>query len=374
MLKYTLKVLIPLTIIFLVSCAPKGVSPVPKSILADLDEVRSLTKTELADNQKIQNEYGRKQKILKKIAVEDVAEKKELVKEKGVVEKAKKELSELTEKILKKRQKKLLKAEVAKIAESLKEGVTEKEIVELLEKVASGEISEEEATAILKKKTKLSDEGIRKLVAKTKKIQKETEELAEKLATASADEVAEILKEAGGVSKRDILALVEKKKQVDAIESSFLEKTMAKVYTRLIRDRELGVEEAFCINIEGILDHLLVEPSYFDTDKYSIDEYIGQIESSFRLLEPVLEQYPEVVVRLEGNADERGTVEYNKALSDRRWETPSRVLIALYFDEDRTAGIGRSEQCPLPRLGGITTRDWWSSNRRTDYIFKLSQF
>jgi hypothetical protein len=25
----------------------------------------------------------------------------------------------------------------------------------------------------------------------------------------------------------------------------------------------------------------------------------------------------------------------------------------------------------LPRAGGITTRDWWSSNRRTDYIFKL---
>jgi len=371
MLKYTLKVLIPLTIIFLVSCTPKGVSPVPKSILADLDEVRSLTETELADNQKIQNEYGRKQKILKKIAVEDVAEKKELVKEKGVVEKAKKELSELTEKILKKRQKKLLKAEVGKIAESLKEGVTEKEIVELLEKVASDEISVEEATVVLKKKTKLSEEGIKKLVAKTKKIQKETEELAEKLANASADEVAEILKEAGGVSKRDILALVEKKKQVDAIESSFLEKTMAKLYTRLVRDRELGVEEAFCINIEGILDHLLVEPSYFDTDKYSIDEYIGQIESSFRLLEPVLEQYPEVVVRLEGNADERGTVEYNKALSDRRWETPSRVLIALYFDEDRTAGLGRSEQCPLPRAVDTNTRDWWSKNRRTDYIFKL---
>jgi len=371
MLKYTLKVLIPLTIIFLVSCAPKGISPVPKSIMADLDEVRSLTKTELADNQKIQNDYNLKQELLKKIGVEDVAEKKELFKEKGVVEKAKKELSQLTEKILKKRQKKLLKAEVEKIVESLKEGVTEKEIVELLEKVASGEISEEEATAILRKKTKLSEEGIKKLVAKTKKIQKETEELAEKLATASADEVAEILKEAGGVSKRDILALVEKKKQVDAIESSFLEKTMSKLYTRLVRDKELGIEEGFCINIEGILDHLLVEPSYFDTDKFSIDEYIGQIESSFRLLEPVLEQYPEIVVRLEGNADERGTVEYNKALSDRRWETPSRVLIALYFDEDRTAGVGRSEQCPLPRVGGITTRDWWSSNRRTDYIFKL---
>ena len=374
MLKYTLKVLIPLTIIFLVSCTPKGISPVPKSILADLDEVRSLTETELADNKKIQNEYNRKQVLLKKIAVEDVAEKKELLKEKGVVEKAKKELSELTEKILKKRRKKLLKAEVEKITESLKEGVTEEEIVKILEKVATGEISEEEAITLLKEKTTLTEEGIKKLVEKTKAIQKETEELAEKLATASADEVAEILKEAGGVSKRDILALVEKKKQVDAIESSFLEKTMAKVYTRLVRDRELGIEEAFCINIEGILDHLLVEPSYFDTDKYSIDQYIGQIESSFRLLEPVLEQYPEVVVRLEGNADERGTVEYNKALSDRRWETPSRVLIALYFDEDRTAGIGRSEQCPLPRAVDTNTRDWWSKNRRTDYIFKLKEF
>ncbi|MEY8206572.1 MAG: hypothetical protein RPT10_02030, partial [SAR324 cluster bacterium] len=76
MLKYTLKVLIPLTIIFLVSCAPKGVSPVPKSIMADLDEVRSLTAEELADNKKVQNDYNRKQVILKKIAVEDVAEKK----------------------------------------------------------------------------------------------------------------------------------------------------------------------------------------------------------------------------------------------------------------------------------------------------------
>jgi len=374
MLKYTLKVLIPLTIIFLVSCAPKGVSPVPKSIMADLDEVRSLTETELADNQKVQNEYNRKQVILKKIAVEDVAEKKELLKEKGVVEKAKKELSELTEKILKKRRKKLLKAEVEKIAESLKEGVTEKEIVEILEKLAEGEITEEEAITLLKEKTKLSEEGIKKLVEKTKAIQKETEELAEKLATASADEVAEILREAGGVSEKDILALVEKKKEVDAIESSFLEKTMAKLYTRLIRDRELGIEEAFCINIEGILDHLLVEPSYFDTDKYSIVEYIDQIESSFRLLEPILEEYPEIIVRLEGNADERGTVEYNKALSDRRWETPSKVLLALYFDEDRTAGVGRSEQCPLPRAAGISTRDWWSSNRRTDYIFKLKNF
>ena len=374
MLKYTQKILIPITVLFLVSRAGKGIKPVPKSILSDLDEVRPLTKSELSDNEDILNDYKKKQKVLEKIAVEDVAERKELVQEKVVVEVAKKELSKLTEKILKKRRETLLKKEVEKNIDKLKEGVTKSEIVDLLEKVASGEISEEEAKIILKKKTELTPEGIANLLKKTKAIQKETEELAQQLETASAKEVAEILKEAGGVSKKDILALVEKKKQVDAMESSFLEKTMSKLYTRLVRDKELGIEEGFCINIEGILDHLLVEPSYFDTDKSSIEEYIDQIESSFRLLEPVLEEYPEILVRLEGNADERGTVEYNKALSDRRWETPSKVLLALYFDEERTAGIGRSEQCPLPRAGGTSTRDWWSKNRRTDYIFKLKEF
>ena len=373
MLKYTLKILIPITIFFLVGCAGKGVKPVPKSMMSDLDEVRSLTKSELDENEKVLDDYRKKQEVLEKIAVEDVAEKEELVQEKVVVEGAKKELSKLTEKILEKRRESLLKKEVEKNIDQLKEGVTKSEIVDLLEKVASGEISEKEAKRLLKEKTKLTAEGIAKLLKKTKAIQEETEELAQQLETASADEVAEILKEAGGVEKKDILALVEKKKQVDAIESSFLEKTMSKLYTRLVRDKELGIEEGFCINIEGILDHLLVEPSYFDTDKSSIEEYIDQIESSFRLLEPVLEEYPEILVRLEGNADERGTVEYNKALSDRRWETPSKVLLALYFDEERTAGIGRSEQCPLPRAGGTSTRDWWSKNRRTDYIFKLKE-
>ena len=182
---------------------------------------------------------------------------------------------------------------------------------------------------------------------------------------------AEILKEAGGVSKTDILKLVAKKEQVDSMETAFLEKTMSQLYARLVRDRELGVEEAFCVDIDGMLDHLLVAPVYFDTDKHSIDDYIDHIESSFRLLEPVLEQYPDVVVQLEGNADERGTLEYNKALSDKRWVTPSKVLLALYFDEDRTKGIGRSEQCPLPRVPGSSREDWWSKNRRTDYIFKF---
>ena len=395
MLKHTLKVLTPLTTIFqvgrtklryvmkklyflmvlasmsvfLTGC-PKTV-PIPETSFDDLEKVRSLTAEEEAANAKVLSDYGKKEEIIEKIKGTDIAEKKELIKEKEVVEEAKKEFKVLAEKVVEKRRKKLLEKEVEKIAESIKEGVTKEEIVEILEKVATREITKPEAVALLKEKTTLTEKKIEKLLAKTETIQKETEILVKKLADASPEEVAEILKEAGGVSKIDILKLVEKKKVVDTIETTFLEKTMAKLYTRLVRDKELGVAEAFCINIEGILDHLLVPPSYFETNKHNLDDYLDQINSSFRLIEPILAEYEDIVVQLEGNADERGTVDYNKALSDRRWATPSKVLLALYFDEDQTQGVGRSEQCPLPRAAGISNEAYWSTNRRTDYIFKL---
>ena len=368
MLKYSLQLLIPLTVILVVGCT--GV-PTPKIILDDVDEIRPLTDEEIKENEDLIAEFKKREEILRKRAADNIAEKKELVKEKEAVEEAKEQMAELTEKVLEKRRKKLIKEEVAQIAEEIKETSSEKEIVEILEKVAEGEITEAEAKALIKEKTKLSDKGVEKLIAKTKAIQKETEALAKQLEGASPEEVAEILKEAGGVSKSDILKLVETKKQVDTMEIAFLEKTMSLLYARLVRDRELGVEEAFCLDIEGILDHLLVAPVYFDTNKHSIEDYIDHIEKSFRLLEPVLEQYTDVIVQLEGNADERGTLEYNKALSDRRWGTPEKVLLALYFDEDRTQGVGRSEQCPLPRIPGTSAKEWWEKNRRTDYIFKF---
>ena len=367
MRKYSLQLLITLTVILVVGCAGKP----PSIILDDLDEERTLTDAEIQENEDLIAEMKLKEEMLKKRAADNIAEQQELVEEKEVVEEAKEQMAELTEKVLEKRRKKLIKEDVAEIAGEIKGTSSEKEIVEILEKVAEGELTAEEAKTLIKEKTTLSEKGVEKLIAKTKAIQKETEALAKQLADASPEEVAEILKEAGGVSKTDILKLVAKKEQVDNMETAFLEKTMSQLYARLVRDRELGVEEAFCVDIEGMLDHLLVAPVYFDTDKHSIDDYIDHIESSFRLLEPVLEEYPDVIVQLEGNADERGTLEYNKALSDKRWVTPSKVLLALYFDEERIKGIGRSEQCPLPRVPGSSRDDWWSKNRRSDYIFKF---
>ena len=117
MLKYSLQLLITLTVILVVGCAGKP----PKIILDDLDEERALTESEIRENEDWMAEIKRREEILKKRAADNKVEQQELAAEKEVVEEAKVEMAELTEKVLEKRRKKLIKEDVAEIAGEIKE-------------------------------------------------------------------------------------------------------------------------------------------------------------------------------------------------------------------------------------------------------------
>jgi len=273
---------------------------------------------------------------------------------------------------------------------------------ELLEKVAKGEITEEELKKILieqgglteeeveeiarkgeekallakvlKETTTLTDEEIKAVVAEVQQIQKETEELRKKIAAATtADEVRKILEDAGGVTEEEIAAIVKKKEEVLALEQSFLQETLAKIFQRLKRNRELGIDDAFCTNQKAALDNLLVRPSHFETDSSVIaEETSAQIDYDFGVLEEPLDDYLGVLlIQIEGNADIRGTNAYNKALTERRWTVPKQRLRSMYFGKRDLRGLSRGEECQLPSTEGEGTKDWWKRNRRTDYIFKL---
>ncbi|MFA6015573.1 MAG: peptidoglycan-associated lipoprotein Pal [Gallionellaceae bacterium] len=78
-----------------------------------------------------------------------------------------------------------------------------------------------------------------------------------------------------------------------------------------------------------------------------------------------LSAHPEIKVRSEGNADERGSSEYNLALGQRRANNTKKVLIlsgaqagqieAISFGEEKPIAIGHNESA-------------WSKNRRADII------
>ena len=255
-------------------------------------------------------------------------------------------------------------------------GLSEEEVEKIIAKAKAENRNVQEAllAKVLEETTNLSKEEIAKVVKETKDIVQETKELAKKLAAAtSADEVRKILEEAGDVSQEDIASIAKKVEEVVAQEKSFLSETMAKLYARLQRDKRLEIDDAFCRDVEGILDHLLISPSYFDTDRSNIDKYVEEINRNHQLLMPILSDYSDVSIQLEGNTDVRASNDYNKALGERRWKTPIKLLTTLYTlqGDVPVLGVSRGEECQMPRKSGESARDWWTRNRRTDYMFKL---
>jgi peptidoglycan-associated lipoprotein len=74
-----------------------------------------------------------------------------------------------------------------------------------------------------------------------------------------------------------------------------------------------------------------------------------------------LKQYPNVIVTIEGHADERGTTEYNLALGDRRATAVKNYLVALDISPARILTISYGEERPADP--GHDDRAW-SQNRR----------
>ena len=60
-----------------------------------------------------------------------------------------------------------------------------------------------------------------------------------------------------------------------------------------------------------------------------------------------LRAHPNIRVQIEGHADERGTVQYNLALGDRRAESARVFLTALGIAADRLSTISFGEERPL---------------------------
>ena len=277
---------------------------------------------------------------------------------------------ELKKKLLEKAAKGELTEEELKKVLIEQGGLTEEEVEEIAKQ------GEEKAllAKVLKETTTLTDEEIKEVLAEVQQIKQETEELRKQIAAAtSVEEVQKLLEAAGGLTAEEIATIVKQKEEVLALEQNFLEETLAKIFSRLKRNRELGIDDAFCTNQKAALDNLLVRPSYFATDSSVIAEETRiRIDYDFGVLEAPLDEYLGVLlVQIEGNADIRGTNAYNKALTERRWTVPIRLLRSKYFGKRDLRGLSRGEECQLPGIAGEVSKDWWKRNRRTDYIFKL---
>jgi peptidoglycan-associated lipoprotein len=100
---------------------------------------------------------------------------------------------------------------------------------------------------------------------------------------------------------------------------------------------------------------------YYEFDKYDVKaEYRALIESHARWLRA----NPKARLTIEGNADERGSREYNVALGQRRAESVTKMLVLMGAKPEQIEAISWGEE--KPRASGHEENSW-SENRRSDF-------
>jgi peptidoglycan-associated lipoprotein len=111
-----------------------------------------------------------------------------------------------------------------------------------------------------------------------------------------------------------------------------------------------------------VFETKLLKDIHFDFDKYEVrreDEPILKENAGF------LKNNPKMKIQIEGHCDERGTVEYNLALGERRASNTKKYLVSLGIPSDRISTISYGKERPFDKGHH---EEAWAKNRRAHIV------
>jgi peptidoglycan-associated lipoprotein len=104
----------------------------------------------------------------------------------------------------------------------------------------------------------------------------------------------------------------------------------------------------------------VLRPIYFDLDQSTIKPEGKEILTRIGGL---LKEYPELFVTVEGNADERGSTEYNQALGERRANSAKKWLEAFGVQSSQLKTVSYGKE----KAASGADESVWSKDRRDDF-------
>ena len=111
-----------------------------------------------------------------------------------------------------------------------------------------------------------------------------------------------------------------------------------------------------------VFDSKLLKDIHFDFDEYNVRPEDAEI---LKQNATWLTKYPRLKIQIEGHCDERGTIEYNLALGERRANSTKNYLLHIGVPADRISIISYGEERPFNQNHN---EEAWAKNRRAHFI------
>jgi peptidoglycan-associated lipoprotein len=123
-------------------------------------------------------------------------------------------------------------------------------------------------------------------------------------------------------------------------------------------------DAASTANLAAEIQKLHNESVYFDFDEYVVKPEFRDIlekqASNFK-------SHKNVVVVLDGNADERGSAAYNLALGEKRSTSVKKALVALGVPSSKIKVVSYGNTKPIL---DCHEEKCWQENRRVDFVYE----
>ena len=143
-----------------------------------------------------------------------------------------------------------------------------------------------------------------------------------------------------------------------------VQETSAEVETKSVEAQEVVSEQGDAAAAEAQAALMDVTVFYFDFDNTTIK---SDSKNTLIAHSQYLAANSSARVILEGHADERGTVEYNLALGERRADTVKRYLIVQGANPSQLESVSFGEERPAMLESDESS---WSKNRRTEIQYQ----
>lgn len=145
-------------------------------------------------------------------------------------------------------------------------------------------------------------------------------------------------------------------------------KPEAKTVTAKIDTRPVATidsSESLKAKLAAMAKELSAGSVFFDYDDYQIKP---EFQETLRKQAEFLNNTPKAALVIEGNADERGSSEYNLALGQKRADAVGNALVLQGVANSRfeTVSLGKEKPRAI-----CHEEKCWQENRRSDFVIKL---